>query len=127
MKPTTLYLLTLLAVFTGGKNVSADSDSDNDMFASLHDPNDPNLTDTEMKNFNEKLDKLVDRTTRSYEKRVAKLREKLKPHREPTKMELDKILKECFQKKFDYGNHEVGKDGTILEIGQRNIFAEEEI
>lgn len=118
MKPTTLYLSALFLVFAAVGHVRA-SDSDSDMMFG-----ESSLTDTEMANFNARLDKIADRTKRSYDKRIQALQKK---GRVLTEEEKKKVFKECFQKKFDYAKSKTGGEDTIFGLGDRSIFQAEEI
>lgn len=97
------------------------SDSDSDMFAF---DGEANLTDTEMKKFNAQLDKIADRTQRSYEKRIKSLENDGHVLSEEEKK---KIFKECFQKKFDYADSKTGSTGSMFDLGERNIFQQDEV
>lgn len=123
MKPTTLYLLAFLAVFSVAGYVHA-SDSDSDYFYGGG-----SVTDDEMRKFNERLDRLADVTQVAYQRRLTEENAKRAAKNLPelNEEEKKKIFKECFQQKFDYAQHEVGEGGTIFEIGNRNIFDQDEI
>lgn len=118
MKPL-LSLLSLVLVLA----VVRASDSDSDIFAFERDE-DANLTDTEMKKFNQRLDKIADRTQRSYEKRLKSLQ---KDGCVLSEAEKKKVFKDCFQKKFDYADGKTGDNGSIFDLGDRNIFQQEEV
>lgn len=128
MKPTTVYLSALILVLATVSHVHAfykyDTDSDGNFFG------EPSKTDAAINKFNERLDKIADRTTACVAKRFETIKQKQnrrdKGAKKLTKMEekdlKSKIFKECFQEKFDYAKHEVGGTGSIFDIGDINIF-----
>ena len=136
MNPSTLYLYTLctfaclakncfsLQVYSDVEHVSdIESDFDDERYAKAlnRDPDDPNLTDKEIGNFNKNLDKTVAKVSRIYDKELGKLKAEMKAqNKEYLPIHGERLYRKISHSVFrDYDNFSTLKDGSFF----GNMFA----
>lgn len=133
MKTSITYLLSVFIIFAIISHVHtfygfSDSD-DSDAYGILNNYED-DPADKAMKQMNENLDELSNVVQKEYLIRVkdeiartnAEIPDPKNHITDLTDLRKERIFKQCFKEKFDYGMLQTGNKNTIFDIGDKSLF-----